>query len=261
MNEPRPVFIADTCIGGLSVIKSMWQSRTIGDAVFMADYAVNPLGVKSDTAITDVVKRWLGLAEQHSDTLVVACNTLSVRYHQLFGSRRPDSGLEQVVSMVDCFKAMVRIESECLVNRSILVIGTEFTASQRLYPDILEARLPGVKVNTVGATGLERRIARFRPLESEGESVFEGELRTAIENTDVAVLACTCFPMVKDRLQALFPNVIFLDPGVYCAGLLDATSQTDNKNILIKVTGEIVSTKHVMEFAKSYLGKDSLVSC
>ena len=51
MNKLRPVFIADSCIGGLSVIKSLWNSGSAGDAVFLADYAINPLGVKSDFAI------------------------------------------------------------------------------------------------------------------------------------------------------------------------------------------------------------------
>ena len=49
MNESRPVFIADSCIGGLSVVKSLWNAGDASDAVFLADYAINPLGVKSET--------------------------------------------------------------------------------------------------------------------------------------------------------------------------------------------------------------------
>lgn len=261
MKKPVPVFVADTCIGGLSVVKSMWKSGTIGAALFMADYAVNPLGVKDEFAIAEVVRRWLGLAEQHSDTLVIACNTLSVRYHQLLGSNLPVSGPEYVVTMVDCFKAMVSSEKKRLANRKILVIGTEFTASQSIYPDILEAVVPGAEVSTIAATDLERKIARFQPFESERESALDNDLKSAIEMTDVAVLACTCFPMVKHRLEHLHPETVFLDPGVYCAGLLDQKSKTGERLIQIMVTGNIVTTTQVMEFAGSYLGRGNITSC
>ncbi len=103
MTDPKPVFIADTCIGGLSVLKSLWESGCAGDALFMADYEVNPLGVKSDAAIADAVNKWFSLAKEQADTLILACNTLSIRYHQLPASRVASSGLQQIVSMKeDC---------------------------------------------------------------------------------------------------------------------------------------------------------------
>lgn len=43
MTESRPVFIADSCIGDLSVVKSLWDAGNASDAVFLADYAINPL--------------------------------------------------------------------------------------------------------------------------------------------------------------------------------------------------------------------------
>jgi len=44
MEGLKPVFIADSCIGGLSVLKSIWNSVSAGDAVFLADYEINPCG-------------------------------------------------------------------------------------------------------------------------------------------------------------------------------------------------------------------------
>jgi len=148
----KPVLIADTCIGGLSVVKSMWNSGSASAAVFLADYAINPLGTKGDAAIGDVVGRWLKLGAKHTGTLVIACNTLSIRYHQLLRSDVLTSGRNQIVSMVDCFEAMVSIEADRLKDRKILVVGTEFTANQSLYSDILKAAVPGARVDTIAAT-------------------------------------------------------------------------------------------------------------
>ena len=256
----RPVFVGDTCIGGLSVVKAMWRQGAAGQAVFMADYVVNPLGVKNDTEIATVVERWLDFARQHSETLVIACNTLSIRYHQLFGSQTAPRGMKQVVTMLGCLKTMAEAEAKHLAGRKVLVIGTAFTASQALYPETLQTVLPGTPVTTVAATELERSIARFQPGESSDTSVLTTELRQAIDNTDVAILACTCFPMVKDMLQEQFPGIVFLDPGTYCSGLLQETVNTQDRQLKVKVEGDVVSRERVVGFARSYLGTDGKVS-
>ena len=255
MTESKPVFIADSCIGGLSVLKSMWDSGAENDVVFWADYAINPLGVKSDAIIAEVAGNWLRIAAEYSDTLVIGCNTLSIRYCQLDQSDLPDVGLEQVVSMVDCFKAMAEIEAPRLKHSRVLVLGTAFTASQPVYPDILDNLSAGIQVSTVAATELERKVARFQPWESEGDSVITAELRQALGNSDFAVLACTCFPMVKEELEALFPDVVFLDPGAYCSGLLDSSRYSQNRKLRVTVSGDVVSPGSVENFAESYLQK------
>jgi glutamate racemase len=260
MTTPMPVFIADTCIGGLSVVKSMWDAGHAADAIFLADYQVNPLGVKSDSEIDEVAGSWLEIAQQHSDTLVIACNTLSVRYHQLIGVNLPYSDLAQVVSMVDCFKAMINAEAGSLDGKKILIMGTEFTASQNLYPEIIRDALPGARVESIGATELERRIARFQPWESDDDSVLTRDLRSALEDSDIAILACTCFPMVRAELQALFPGVGFLDPGAYCAGLLPGKKDSRDSKVSLKLGGKVVTAKRVVEFAKSYLHSGSIVA-
>lgn len=256
----KPVFVADSCIGGLSVVKSMWNLSRASDAVFLADYAINPLGTKSDSAIADVVTRWLNLAAEHADTIVIACNTLSIRYHQLLRSDAPPSDVIQIVSMVDCFKAMVGIEADRLRNSKILVVGTEFTASQSLYSDILNDAIPGARTDTIAATDLEQRVARFRDWEGEGRSMLASDLSAAMDEADIAILACTCFPMVRDELKSIFPELVLLDPGAYCSGLLREDSVSHDKRLRINVTGDAVSKERVTEFAKSYLGDGVVVS-
>lgn len=255
-----PVFLADTCVCGLSVLKSLWVGGSAASAVFMADYAVNPLGVKSDGEIASVAERWMQMAGQYSDTLVIACNTLSIRYHQLQRAGATSHGLKRVVTMADCLEALVRTEAQRLDGRRVLIIGTEYTASQPVYPEIFAAALHGTRVRTIGATGLERAIARFRLNEGGVDALIDPALDKALGETDAAVLACTCFPLVRSELESKFPGVLFLDPGEYCAGLLAQDGQDGNRMLSIKVTGDVVSEQRVAEFAKNYLGSDSVVA-
>jgi glutamate racemase len=155
---------------------------------------------------------------------------------------------------------MVKIEADRLANRKVLVIGTEFTASQRLYPDILSAAVPGIRTDTVAATELERKIARFQTWDGAQDTALTNDLGRAIGNTDIAVLACTCFPMIAAELESLFPTVTFLDPGAYCSGLLNENAIAQHRNLHIKVTGKVVSTAQATDLARSYLGHGTVDS-
>lgn len=259
MNGSAPVFVADSCIGGLSVLRSLWRAGRACDATFLADYAINPLGVKSEADIAAVVADWLRRAAAQSDTLLIACNTLSLRYRQVFESA-PPPGLRRVVSMVDCFEAMVRRETERLANRRVLVIGTEFTASQSLYPDILRT-VPGVQVRTVAATALERAIARLEPKDLRDDSILTREVRNAISDAEVAVLACTCFPIITAELESLFPGVLFVDPGASCPDLLPQHDTVTHKSLQLEVSGSAVPAEQALAFARSWLDEGDVTCC
>ena len=243
----------------MSVLKSLWDAGVARQAVLMADYAVNPLGVKSDAAIATVVERWIEAALIEAELLIFACNTLSIRYHQLADSRNVP-GLSEVISMVDCFTAMIECEHARLVNQRVLIIGTAFTASQPIYSDILTDTVPGVVVSSVAATELERAIARFQPWETESYEVITSDLLRALESTDVAVLACTCFRMAMTQLKLLFPQVQFLDPGEYCARLIQDRAEEEQNEVRVRVTGDVVETQRVTDFASSWLSAGRVMS-
>ena len=261
LDDGAPICIVDTCIGGLSVVKSLWKANVAADAMFISDYAVNPLGVKSDAEIGEVADRWIGFAKEQSDTLLIACNTLSIRYQQLSATGSWRSMPDHAVSMVDCIAAMAGKEANRLEGRNVLVVGTEFTASQSLYSDLLSAAVPGVRVSTVAATALERSIARFESRSMHDESILTDELQRALRSTDVAVLACTCFPMVRDELESLFPAVEFLNPGSCAPALLPRSAAAGRRRLRIRVTGNVVSADQVKAFATRYLGSDSIDCC
>ena len=133
-------------------------------------------------------------------------------------------------------------------------MGTEFTAAQSIYPEIIRDTCTGARPNAIGATALERRIARFEAGEDKRAASLTVELRSAIETADVVVMACTCFPLVRDELETSFPGVLFLDPGAYCAELLSAGGKSADNAVSLRVTGDEVSPASVVNFANTYLG-------
>lgn len=254
VSKSETIVIADSCIGGLSVLKSLWKAGLASETVFLADYEINPLGVKDDSTIAGVVERWMHFASDKADTLIMACNTLSIRYHHLLAAAVDLPGPERVVSMVDCFAAMARAEKVVLEGKNVLVIGTRYTASQSLYQEILEELVGEVRVKTIAATELERQVARIQPWDGDSFTVLTSALRQAIGDTDVAVLACTCFPVVIRELQTVFPDVTFIDPGKYSVDCLKAGSDDREQRVRMHITGDVVSAVQVGNFARRYIG-------
>jgi glutamate racemase len=155
---------------------------------------------------------------------------------------------------------MAKAEAERLADRKVLIIGTAFTACQSVYPEIVRTAAPGAHVDSIAATELERAIARFESWESSGNAVLTGGLRRAVADTEVAVLACTCFALIRRELEALFPEVVFLDPGAYSAGLLNGNAANRVMDLQIAVTGDVVEPARVKAFAESYFGNACSVS-
>ena len=143
--------------------------------------------------------------------------------------------------MSDCFTSMVKREADRLEDRKVLIIGTAFTAAQPVYAGALKGVLPGTRVDTVAATDLERSIARFEPADSVDRCLGDPALRKAIEQADVAILACTCFPLVRAELESRFPGVLFLDPGEYCGDLLRQGPRQEVMRLHLEVTGDVVA--------------------
>jgi glutamate racemase len=254
-DQDNSIFIVDSCLGGISVVKSLWRSNQARQCLFLADYEVNPLGKKTPAFIATVVDRWINIAKKHSDTLILACNTLSIKYEQLNREKKDIRGLIQIISMVDCFYNMTEMESSRLEGSKVLIVGTEFTASQPLYSDILASRHPGADVATIAATELERRIARISSL----EECISDDVTMAIKKADVVILACTCFPIIQDYLESLFSGVVFLNPGNYCPKLISSQNDNNEKDLKLIVTGNVVSASKVINFSKEYID-DGFVS-
>ena len=108
-------------------------------------------------------------------------------------------------------------------------------------------------MKTVAATELERTIARLQPWSAADDSVLTPALRAVLEETDFAVLACTCFPMAQAELERHFPKVVFLDPGASCAPLLAGLNASQQRRLDLQVTGDVVATNSVLEFAEVFL--------
>lgn len=69
----------------------------------------------------------------------------------------------------------------------------------------------------------------------------------------LSIAARTCLPVVQAELEAMFPKVMFLDPGACCAGPLRSTGEAQHGSLDFIVFGPRISRSLVGRFAGRYV--------
>jgi glutamate racemase len=243
--HPFDAVFCDTCIGGSTVLSALARSRTGLRAFFLADYAVNPLGTKDHAGISAALTRWINQCAGRADTLVVACNTASVRLQECpeVLEKAADRGI-RVFSMVDLLDGVLAEKSEDVRDKAVCLMGTEFTVGRPLYRDRL--RKGGASsVILLPATRTESRVAHLEFRSDEERADIREEVAGAVSAADSVVLACTCFPLVGDVLRETKRGIRLVDPAEGVGSIPGLEGGTGPNRLTVAVSGEAVSPDRV----------------
>jgi glutamate racemase len=197
--------VFDSGVGGLTVLRELLRQVPSADYLYFGDTARLPYGSKS----VDTVQRYaVGAAqflEQHNiDMLVVACNTATALALDAISA----SVKVPVVGVIEPGAASAEQFSK---SRSAVVIGTEATVKSRAYHRALTNR--GISVR-------EKACPLLVPLVEEGWTehavteqvarIYLGEIFAEEtlrgEHSDVLLLGCTHYPLLKPMLKRIVPE-------------------------------------------------------
>jgi glutamate racemase len=206
------VAVVDSGLGGLTVFAAVAAALPSVELLYLADDAAFPYGRLADEAL---VARFMALAARLMETtgpdlVVVACNTAStlVLPHLRAAYAIP------FVGTVPAVKPAARLS----VSKRISVLATPGTVARDYTRALIATHAAGCAVTLVGCP----RLAGYAEDEMRGEPVPDAVIAAEIApafvddgrgRTDVVVLACTHFPLLGARLEALAPwPVAFVDP-------------------------------------------------
>lgn len=242
---PFDIVFADSCVGGSTVASQLARTRNGLRAFYLADYAVNPLGVKSREAVQEALNRWVDAAVGRAEELVIACNTASVRLRGTpeVVDRARSLGI-RVHSMADFLEEMLEGGGPEVEGKRVCLMGTEFTVGQPLYRD----RLSGAGASAVlplAATLTERTIPHLEHESPDGRKTILEEIRETLEKADVVVLACTCFPMVEELIREVNPSITLLDPALGVEGLGELKGGEGPNRLTVALTGDVLSPQEL----------------
>ena len=210
--RPPHLLVFDSGLGGLSVLGALRNAIPEADITYLADDARFPYSAMNDdeltTRVCDVLTR--PVTERGADAIVIACNTASTI--ALPSLRETFS--QPVIGTVPAIKPAAMLSRTGLIS----VLGTSATVRRDYTRALIAEYGEGCNYLLVGSS----RLAALAEAEMTGEAVPDDELHGEImpcfmeaggKQTDVIVLGCTHYPLLRHRFEQLAPwPVTWLDP-------------------------------------------------
>ncbi|WP_165856964.1 glutamate racemase [Marinobacter sp. JSM 1782161] len=201
MSTPR-VLVFDSGVGGLSIAACLHAAMPSVSLTYLADTAGFPYGDQSEET---VIARCVALierlmAQEPVDLVVVACNTASTVVLPALRERLQ----VPVVGVVPAIKPAAALSE----NRRLGVLATPATVRRPYTEDLIQRFAADCEIARVGHPGL----VRWAEAKVGGRPVPLAELAEAVRpladaGVDTVVLGCTHYPLIRDELAQVLPEV------------------------------------------------------
>jgi glutamate racemase len=212
MSSPPHILVFDSGLGGLTVFSEVVKIRPDAQFIYTADNAAFPYGNLSEQDLIHRVVSVMGrlIDQTEPDLVVVACNTASTL---VLPALRAHFTMP-FIGTVPAIKPAAALSA----SRHITVLATPGTVARDYTHDLIEKYANHCHVTLIGS----QKLAGYAEAELLGQPVSDDALLTEISPcfvshdsacTDVIVLACTHYPLLQKRLEALASwPVTWLDP-------------------------------------------------
>ncbi|TVQ92824.1 MAG: glutamate racemase [Deltaproteobacteria bacterium] len=234
--------VFDSGIGGLTVFAALDRAVPEHDLIYLGDTARVPYGTRSPRTVRRYALRVASyLHAQGADALVIACNTATA--HALPTLRQAASLLNIPVRGV--IEPGVQAALTAHRQGAIGIFATEGTIAGGTYQDALRRERPDLQIFPVACPLLV-------PLAEEGwthgavpRQVVEHYVGHLRETLDTAILGCTHYPLLRDTIAEVLPDVTLVDSA-------QATAEAIRRDLGPLVAGRgsrtYIVTDHVARF-------------
>lgn len=196
--------VFDSGVGGLTVLRALSEKVPNADYLYFGDTARLPYGTKSrETVAKYAIHAAKYLESLGLDMLVIGCNTASAL--ALYDIKSAVG-----VPVIGVIEPGADAATAASKNREALVFATEATVSSHAYQRALARR--GFVTHEKACTLLVPLIEEGwvdHPVTEQVTRIYTIEaLRVASINTDVLVLGCTHYPLLRNLLRRVVPQKI-----------------------------------------------------
>lgn len=242
----QPIGIFDSGIGGLTVVQALIKYLPNENIIYFGDTAHMPYGSKAATTIQAYsIKIANMLLQQNCKLILIACNSASTAAYELVkeyvGSRA------SVINVIDPFIQYLR---EHHPHKRIGLIGTRQTVNSNVYKQKIDKLDCGITLTSHTTNLLASAIEEFGNHPVIDSLLQEYLSHPALKNLDALILACTHYPVIKNKIAHYFEHKIeILDPSDIVAKAVKKRLEQDK---LLNSTG--VGTKHfyVSDYTESF---------
>jgi glutamate racemase len=250
-SHPAPtILVFDSGAGGLSVFREVARARPDAHFVYAADDAGFPYGDLSDQALVARVNEVVGrlIAAVRPALVVIACNTASTVV-------LPSLRARHALPFVGTVPA---VKPACAASCSgrVSILATPGTVRRDYTADLIRQFSAQCEVTLVPAP----RLAALAEAVLAGRSVADDAIRAEIapcfvaaggRRTDTVVLACTHYPLLRDRLERLAPwPVSWVDPAPAIARRVTQLLGSEPAGLAPDAPVRLISTARPLDSAR-----------
>ncbi len=208
MASQNPIGVFDSGYGGLTVLKEIVNKLPQYDYLYLGDNARAPYGNRSfETVYQYTLECVQWFFDQGCSLVILACNTASakaLRTIQQNDLPKMDAG-KRVLGVIRPTTEVIGTYSE---TGSVGILATNGTVSSESYPIEIQKFYPDLKV-------YQEACPMWVPLVENNEHQGNGadffikknlhNIFAKGETIDVLLLACTHYPLLKEKIQEYLP--------------------------------------------------------
>lgn len=242
----EPIGIFDSGIGGLTIAHAITQNLPSENIVYFGDTAHLPYGDKSATTIQAYsVKIAHMLLQQNCKLILIACSSASTAAYELIKEYVGSKAI--VMNVIDPVVSHLRNQH---AHKQIGLIGTRQTVNSNIYKRKIDVLNRGIQLNSVATNLLASAIEEFGNNKVIDSLLEEYLSHPSFKKLDALILACTHYPIIKDKISLYFNNAVeIIDPSDIVAHAVKARLE---EHQLLNSNG--AGTKHfyVSDYTESF---------
>jgi glutamate racemase len=208
-----PIGVFDSGYGGLTILREFVNQLPQYDYLYLGDNARSPYGTRSfETVYRYTLQCVQWLLHQNCPLIILACNTASAK--ALRSIQQNDlERLDPEARVLGVIRPTTEIIGRHTRSNSIGILATPGTVQSGSYLIEIEKFFPGVKIE-------QEACPMWVPLVENNEHASAGadyfvqqhinNILARDENIDTLLLACTHYPLLKEKIRKYLPEHVEL---------------------------------------------------
>lgn len=206
--HPSPIGIFDSGYGGLTVFRAIKEKLPQYDYIYLGDNARAPYGNRSFDTVHEYTwecVQWL--LKKGCPLVILACNTASAKALRTIQQRDlpahfPDKKVLGVI------RPTAEVIGNYSTSHCIGVLGTKGTIESNSYQIEINRFFPETEVVQQACPMWVHLIENNEHHSQEADYFIQKHLKSLLaqsDNIDTALLACTHYPIIEDKIRKYLP--------------------------------------------------------
>ncbi len=208
-----PIGVFDSGYGGLTVFKEFVRQLPQYDYVYLGDNGRAPYGTRSfETVYKYTLQSVQWLLQQKCPLIILACNTASAKALRTIQQNDLEK-LDPKARVLGVIRPTTEIIGQYSKSKNIGILATNGTVQSNSYAIEIQKFYPDVTIT-------QEACPMWVPLVENNEHLGEGadyfikknikNILAKNEKIDTLLLACTHYPLLKEKIQQYLPDGVQL---------------------------------------------------